>query len=790
MSRGRTPDDLEDFASLGTPCHTDAWAYKLWEKSWLEGSIGITSHPVVRDESPISLDPPIPSSCWVMNACHSDEFALFRVSHVLHAKLSTILQLDSGGFLLFSEFGVHDFPASPFPPYDASTLAIIAPNILCLVDSNEDNYTPSYFIQSSTLSIIQFASPHRTRVHWMNKINFHSRTYYLPPFTLQEAIVARSLQNKRPSEHQLQHWFERYVPSARLAYHNAVNIEDYEKATMSQLSIRIKDPISLQALANEAALYMDDDLLQHIFVFLPFKHYSWFNCCIPTRYLCKKLIECCDLQNDEERRHCLYTFLLTRGLAAAAGYLMELLVHTLLPSRGSWPLLTLSVAKCKSKQHQQHWIVDTSTEDQWLVVGFKEQPVLHISPVNPNPLPDSPCGPPLRVKRYDTLISSELEDHCFYIPNSSNQPISCSFYYYTGHAYIFQCTADRKHTVSDQSLGMMKQLGVQKVVCIVVVPAGQEPKFNIKKTTAEKYEDLLGARYLLQLDSNILYNDWTTNELEALNIIVEPRDPVSFFGSALPNTTVDPILLNSLQCPPGTISKDNRLFFRYLEDATCRFPSVPLAESPVNDFTAFLLVVMDEEDYILLLVQEDKRYTGTSSDEVEPQLIAEAIAAFYENNRRRREVGICTVPSKVFAGIVMSGTTPIFYKIPITEELIDAISCAQHPPNQTVVDKLVPPVPHLHSYSSDGMIPLENRRIIIQCLEAFKQVRVLKWSFEDIICMVSIIQSASPHQSRVQVDWMNKINLHLRLCFLPSLTLQEAIIAYVLQFLRVFNMHG
>ncbi|OJA08888.1 hypothetical protein AZE42_12719 [Rhizopogon vesiculosus] len=567
MSTSRTPDDLKNFCSMGTPCPTDAWVYKLWEKSWLEGDIGITSHPVVRDEFPIRLNPPVPSSGWVMNTCHSDEFALFRVSCVLvresfvrlariiiafyegdyaisttggftnpfvgftteerkvimvsgtpdngktlflyfllrcrlHAKLPTILQLDSHGFLLFSEFGVYDFSASPFPPCLASALSIIAPNIWCLVDSNEDNHTPLYFIKSSALSIIQAASPRQSGVAWLKKINLHRQTYYLPPFTLQEAIVARSFQNMRPSEQQLQHWFERYVPSARLAYHNAANVEEYEKATMSQLSIRIKDPTSLQALTNKAALYTDDDL-QHIFVFSPFKNYTLFNCCIPTRHLCKKLIECCGLQNDEERRHRLRTFLLTPSLSAAAGYLVELLIHTILPSRGSWPLLTLSVAKCKSKQHQQHLIVDTSTKDR-LVVGFKDQPVLHISPVNHNPLSDSPCGAPLRVKSYAVLSSSELEDHCFYIPNSSNQPICGSFYYYTGHAYIFQCTADTKSTVSEQGLGMMKQLGVQKVVYIAVVLAGQEPKFIIEKTTVEKYEDLLVARYLLQLDSDIL----------------------------------------------------------------------------------------------------------------------------------------------------------------------------------------------------------------------------------------------------------------------------------------------
>ncbi|OAX43113.1 hypothetical protein K503DRAFT_766100 [Rhizopogon vinicolor AM-OR11-026] len=82
----------------------------------------------------------------------------------------------------------------------------------------------------------------------------------------------------------------------------------------------------------------------------------------------------------------------------------------------------------------------------------------------------------------------------------------------------------------------------------------------------------------------------------------------------------------------------------------------------------------------------------------------------------------------------MSGSiVPTFYMIPVTEELVDAISHTQRPPNQIVVDKLVPPVPYLHIYISDGIISLENRRIIIQCLEAFKQVRVLKWSFEDII---------------------------------------------------------
>ncbi|KAJ6590176.1 hypothetical protein DFH09DRAFT_976764 [Mycena vulgaris] len=69
----------------------------------------------------------------------------------------------------------------------------------------------------------------------------------------------------------------------------------------------------------------------------------------------------------------------------------------------------------------------------------------------------------------------------------------------------------------------------------------------------------------------------------------------------------------------------------------------------------------------------------------------------------------------------MSGTAPTFYKIPISSELVTAISRAQYPPNATVVSKLVPPVPNLHRYLNEGMVPLENRRVIFQCLAAFKQ---------------------------------------------------------------------
>ncbi|KAJ6631068.1 hypothetical protein B0H10DRAFT_2207452 [Mycena sp. CBHHK59/15] len=112
------------------------------------------------------------------------------------------------------------------------------------------------------------------------------------------------------------------------------------------------------------------------------------------------------------------------------------------------------------------------------------------------------------------------------------------------------------------------------------------------------------------------------------------------------------------------------------------------------------LVVMDEDDFILLVQQ---RYN--SSAEAEPQLIAEAIAAFYENNIRRRDLGLATVPNQVFAGIVMSGTGPAFYKILVSE--------GPHPRRSTV------------SPEYNCRQQTANRRVVFQCLETFKQLMLL-----------------------------------------------------------------
>ncbi len=105
----------------------------------------------------------------------------------------------------------------------------------------------------------------------------------------------------------------------------------------------------------------------------------------------------------------------------------------------------------------------------------------------------------------------------------------------------------------------------------------------------------------------------------------------------------------------------------------------------------------------------------------EPQLIAEAIAAFTENNKVLKRAKSPLFRSTTFPGITMIGTTPTFYKIPVTTNLISAIANSRRPSKVTTVERFIPTVPSPENLDSHGMKPLENRRIILQCFEAFKQ---------------------------------------------------------------------
>ena len=88
-------------------------------------------------------------------------------------------------------------------------------------------------------------------------------------------------------------------------------------------------------------------------------------------------------------------------------------------------------------------------------------------------------------------------------------------------------------------------------------------------------------------------SDWTDNELFAFNIVIQDVDVPTFFGVPhLPQTTVSPVVLNNAvrPAPPAVITKEERLFFQYLDRATIG------EEAAVDDFAGHILRMLNFDD--------------------------------------------------------------------------------------------------------------------------------------------------------------------------------------------------
>ncbi|KAF8903343.1 hypothetical protein CPB84DRAFT_1774614 [Gymnopilus junonius] len=85
-----------------------------------------------------------------------------------------------------------------------------------------------------------------------------------------------------------------------------------------------------------------------------------------------------------------------------------------------------------------------------------------------------------------------------------------------------------------------------------------------------------------------------------------------------------------------------------------------------------------------------------------PQLIAAAVAAFNQNNSRRRTGGRPQLNSKYIPAITMAGSAPIFCRIPVTTTLLTALTTDTYPAEETVVLRYVPPVPNPETHRISG----------------------------------------------------------------------------------------
>ncbi|KAK0199857.1 hypothetical protein DFS33DRAFT_201161 [Desarmillaria ectypa] len=235
--------------------------------------------------------------------------------------------------------------------------------------------------------------------------------------------------------------------------------------------------------------------------------------------------------------------------------------------------------------------------------------------------------------------------------------------------------------------------------------------------------------------------DWTRCDLDAYNIHIRLEDSATFFGiQDLPHPNVDQEILD-VQDAENMVSARNAELVNLLDIAMA-----PVGTSAVNDFamelfkrtgyTGYTRVARSHMDTPLLICGEwrnaqtdvcilDRQqndivllHASESGEPLNPEahLVAEAIAAFDQNNRIR---GAASIDAKVVPGIIMVDTSPTFFKIPVTFALVHSVRHGLFPPEPTIISAHVPVIPRPYR---KGMKSLDTRVAILQCYEAFKAI--------------------------------------------------------------------
>jgi hypothetical protein len=251
-------------------------------------------------------------------------------------------------------------------------------------------------------------------------------------------------------------------------------------------------------------------------------------------------------------------------------------------------------------------------------------------------------------------------------------------------------------------------------------------------------------------------SDWTSGDLLAYNITIAPVPTNQFFryGADPSLDHLDPAILNSSpDSDDPNFSDAVADYLGYLDLAT-----KATQESAIDNFAAETLKLLGFNErkttvmtryiiplticgdgnrvaqtdvcllyrpsLVLLVLVEDK--TNFNRTHPEPQVVAEAIAAFQSNNAKRGASGLPPLNAMTIPCITMTGTRPTFYLVPVTQELNDAIILGQYPATQTQVLKCVTTRAHART-TSEGMENIEYRKLALKRLLAFKTLAKSHW---------------------------------------------------------------
>lgn len=128
---------------------------------------------------------------------------------------------------------------------------------------------------------------------------------------------------------------------------------------------------------------------------------------------------------------------------------------------------------------------------------------------------------------------------------------------------------------------------------------------------------------------------------------------------------------------------------------------------------------------MLLLVQANK--TSANPSDPEAQMVAEAIAAFQFNNEVRKLEGLPELDAMTIPSMIMVGTQPAFYFVPVTKQLSNAVAFGDRPEAVTIIKSCHPP----RSSFPEAKAGLENvnyRQTALQYYVSFGRAAGKHWA--------------------------------------------------------------
>ncbi|KAL1713066.1 hypothetical protein EV715DRAFT_296419 [Schizophyllum commune] len=459
--------DLKDYRTF-VPCPLNPFKRmeavlirREYEAAWsdLEEAFVVGKRSFATKEGPLRYaGPPTPAAHAPFNYAFAltgypgigkTVFLALALLRCLERHWTVILQTSATEIFIFNSSGVYVLPST------------ISPNALeeglprttwCLVDSNTALESVPDHILNLDLFLIQATSPRSNRFSWSTKRCTSYRRYIIDPMPLDEAqLVSLTARCGETTDRIIQAYYDRYGPSTRLACVAGLeDIEDWDKVPAQRLTQALTN-LSLPQLeklaTHSSQMRMDDDISSAILQIRPGAARDVAQVDFVSMHVLLRCANSLSLSRHDLLRHFYRLFASSPQAKAAAGNLLEALMHHLLPMSYSWSVTERGDSAGEPDGSAKYRMVIYGSSTDTLRIELDDGS----TQVSSNEV--------LTIHEYNSGEKIILEGK-YYMPKARNGPTIDSFIYNptTNTITAFQITVSDQHSVNTKDLSWLKTL--------------------------------------------------------------------------------------------------------------------------------------------------------------------------------------------------------------------------------------------------------------------------------------------------------------------------------------------